>query len=71
MHTPRADTRDCGGIKMEECKLKYGIKVDKNDKGMWSLGICLSHWFEETYIYINLIKWSISIGKMYLEVSHE
>ena len=53
---------------MNNRKLKFGIKVDKQWKGSWSLGICLSHAFDETYVYINLIKWSISIGLLRLDV---
>lgn len=41
---------------------KFRIKVDNMYKGNWSFGICLSHAWEETYLYINLFKWSISIG---------
>lgn len=50
---------------MIEGKLKFGIKVDKyeKDEDMWSFGICLSHWLEETYIYANFWRYSISIGK--------
>jgi len=52
---------------MEEYELRYGIKVDRHGRGMWSFGICLSHWYKETYLYINFLKWSISIGRMSLE----
>ena len=31
---------------------------------MWSIGICLSHNSRETYLIINLFKFSISIGKL-------
>ena len=37
----------------------------------WSIGLCLSHWHDETYLYINLLKWSISIGFLYSEVEDE
>lgn len=51
---------------MEEVKLKIGIECVKIEpKGMWALGISLSHWEEETYLYINLFKWRITIGKFY------
>lgn len=50
-------------------KTKFQIVVNKYPKGMCSFGICLSHCDEETYIYLNLFKVSISIGKMwYMEV---
>lgn len=41
----------------------FGIKVDKIDCG-YSLGMCLSveTFSKECYLYINLVKWSISIG---------
>ena len=43
--------------------IKFGIKIDKQWEGFWSLGSCISHTcFGETYLFINLIKWSISIG---------
>lgn len=47
----------------EEIKHYFGVKVDKIAQG-FSVGICFSYdkWLEETYLYINLFKWSISIG---------
>ena len=43
--------------------IKFGIKIDKQWEGFWSLGSCISHTCcGETYLFINLIKWSISIG---------
>ncbi len=51
---------------MPESKCKFGIKVDKLCKEMWSIGSCISHSFNETYLFINLIKWSISIGWLYI-----
>ena len=50
---------------MTEQKLRTGIKVTEMGRGEWSFGICLSHYFDETYIYINLAKWSITIGKFW------
>ena len=49
---------------MNELKVKWGIKIDKLYKNHWSFGICISHQEEETYLFINLFKWSISIGKL-------
>lgn len=46
-------------------KTKFGIIIDKLYKGRWSFGICLTHDEPETYLLINLFKWSISIGKLY------
>lgn len=50
---------------MSEGKLKFGITVDKICDGGWSFGICLSHEPEQTYLYINFIKWTLCIGRMY------
>ena len=50
---------------MIETKTKFKVDIFKNCKGMWSFGMCLSHHFEETYVYINFFRWSISIGKLY------
>lgn len=47
---------------------KFRVKVDSIIKEAWSIGLCLSHWYDETYLYINLFKWSISIGFLYSEV---
>ena len=49
---------------MNELKVKCGIHIDKLYKNQWSFGICISHQEEETYLFINLFKWSISIGKL-------
>lgn len=49
---------------MNELKVKWSIKIDKLYKNQWSFGICISHQEEETYLFINLFKWSISIGKL-------
>ena len=49
---------------------KFGIKVDKQIKGAWSFGICFSHSFGETYLFINFAKWSIAIGRL-LDESEE
>lgn len=48
----------------ENNKAKFRIKVDDIGYNKWSFGICVSHWWEETYLYINLFKWTISIGFM-------
>lgn len=50
---------------MIETRIKFKVDVFKNCESMWNFGICLSHHFEETYIYINFFRWSISIGKLY------
>lgn len=50
----------------ENAKAKFGVLFEKQqpEYHMWSFGICLSHWEEETYLYINFFRWSISIGKL-------
>ena len=52
---------------MKEQELKWGIVINKMDKTMWSLGISISIWGEigEGYLYVNLIKWNISIGRLW------
>ena len=47
-------------------KTKFQIVINKYPKGMWALGICLNHYDDETYIYLNLFKVSISVGKLYV-----
>lgn len=51
---------------MEETLEHKHIHVTKHPPGDWSFGICLTHddSLNETYIYINFFKWSISIGKL-------
>ena len=55
------------GKEMEEQKLRWGIVIDKLDKTQWSLGICISVWKEigEAYIFLNLIKWTVSVGRIW------
>ena len=49
---------------MEEGRrARFTVRVDKS-KQFWSFGICFSHMFEETYLYINFLWWSISIGML-------
>lgn len=43
-------------------KVKFGVSVEKMYSGWWSFGVCFSHSRPETYVYINLFKWTISIG---------
>lgn len=47
---------------------KFGIKVDTMHEQSWSFGICLSHEFNETYVFINFFKWSISIGWLWKDL---
>lgn len=46
------------------CKTYFGVQIDRMWDQMWSIGICLSHDSRETYLFINLFKFSISIGKL-------
>lgn len=58
-------------------KSKFDIKINEHPNGWWSFGICLSHeeysphQENETYLYINFFKWSISIGFMHEEEDWE
>lgn len=52
-------------------KTKFGIKIDKMYKGWWSFGVCVSHADTETYLFINLFKWSISIGWLDIDTALE
>lgn len=56
---------------MNDSKLCWGIDCRTMNDGAWSFGVCLSHMFDETYIYINFFKWSIAIGRIYKEVTYE
>lgn len=47
-------------------KTKFQVTVDKQPKGLWSFGAGMSHFLDETYIFLNLFKISISIGKLYV-----
>lgn len=49
---------------MGNSDVSWGIKVDEMMKDSWSFGVCISHWGEETYLFINAFKWTISIGKI-------
>ena len=51
-------------------KTRFRIKVDTN-YGRWSVGACLSHWKPETYLYINLFRWTVSIGMLAQEESED
>ena len=50
---------------MNEEKLKFGIEITKNDRRVWCFGVGLSHYEDETYIYANFYRYSITIGKFY------
>lgn len=40
----------------------FGIKVYRMLDGSWGFGSCISHSFDETYLFIMFAKWNISIG---------
>ena len=46
----------------EKQKGKFGVTGYKLMKGRWSIGIAITHDEYETYLYINLVKWSVAIG---------
>lgn len=47
---------------------RFGIKIDKIDGGL-SFGTCISYdkYNKECYLFINLIKWGVSIGWLTFE----
>ena len=46
----------------EEQRGKFRVIGYKQRKGAWSVGIEITHDDYETYLYINLVKWSVAIG---------
>lgn len=46
----------------EKQRGKFRVIRYKLLKGEWSIGIAITHDEYETYLYINLIKWSVAIG---------
>jgi hypothetical protein len=50
---------------MRDAILKTGIEFKTHPERVWSFGISLSHWEDETYLYISFFKWIILIGKFY------
>ncbi len=64
--------KSSGGYKMNELnKTKFQIIVDKDPKGLWSFGMFICHFDDETYILFNLFKISIAIGKLYINWGKE
>lgn len=49
----------------EKDPVKFGIKVNKMWGNQFSIGICISHWDDESYLYLNLFKWTVAIGFLY------
>lgn len=56
---------------MPESKPKFGVEVQPMLAQTWSIGIAISHYIDETCLYINLFKWTISIGKICKEQKAE
>lgn len=46
-------------------KTRFRIQIDKRPDDMWSFCIGLSHFVDETYLYINFFRWSVAIGYLY------
>lgn len=46
---------------------KFQVTVDKKPKGQWSFGAGISHFLDETYIFLNLFKISVFVGKLYVD----
>lgn len=61
-----------GGITMGDEYKRFGIKVDKINMGL-SFGACISYdkYAKECYLYINFIKWEVSIGWLTFERKEE
>lgn len=50
---------------------KFQVTVDKKPKGQWSFGAGISHFHDETYIFLNLLNISVFVGKLYVEVESD
>lgn len=48
--------------------VKFGIQIEKMYEDQWSFGICLSHWGDETYLYINIFKRTVTVGRFFKEI---
>ena len=51
---------------------RFGIKVDEIESGL-SFGVCISYdtYMKECYLFINLIKWEVSIGWLTFQKTEE
>lgn len=52
-------------------KTKFQVTVDKQPKGLWSFGVCISRFHDEIYIFLNLFKISVSVGKLYVKAESD
>lgn len=43
-------------------KARFGFRIYRMSKHDWSFGFAFTHSFNETYLYLNLIKFNIAIG---------
>lgn len=46
-------------------KARFGFRIYRMSKKDWSLGVAFTHSFNETYLYLNLIKFNIVIGFLF------
>lgn len=71
MKEERDDLSMLSSIEDNEYK-RFGIKVDKIESGL-SFGVCISYdkYMKECYLFINLIKWEVSIGWLTFERKKE
>lgn len=52
---------------MSPMNIKWVIRTERMyPPDQWAFGFGLSHWGEETYLYINLLFINVSIGKQYI-----
>lgn len=49
----------------EHNRVRFRVKTDKCINDMWSFCIGLSHFVDETYLYISFFRWSVCIGYLY------
>ena len=55
---------------MGEYQIKWGVDIAKMDfPNQWNIGFAITHWGGETYLYISLLSYQISIGKIAKEVT--
>ena len=55
----------------EKIDYGFGIKVDRMFEDSWSFGSCILHSCGQTYLFINFLFWSISIGWLMKEGAEE
>lgn len=50
---------------------KFAVKIDHVTERSWIVGISLNHWYDETYLFVHLLRWSVSIGFLYKDIEGE